>query len=59
MIPLLIFDFDYKVYFCITPETAGRALESEVNAAGPGVATFIQCDVTKEEQIKVNVGIIR
>lgn len=50
---------DYKVYFCITPETAGRALESEVNAAGPGVATFIQCDVTKEEQIKVNVGIIQ
>lgn len=41
-----------KVVFCARGEAAGRALESEVNAAGPGVATFIQCDVTKEEQIK-------
>lgn len=50
----------YKVFFfCITLEAAGRALESEVNSAGPGEATFIQCDVTKEEQIKVNMGISR
>lgn len=32
---------------------AGRALETEMNAAGPGEAIFVQCDVTKEEQIKV------
>lgn len=56
---VFVIKIDYKVYFCNTPEAAGRALESEVNAAWPGVATFIQCDVTKEEQIKVNVGIIR
>ncbi|XP_048779544.1 17-beta-hydroxysteroid dehydrogenase 14-like [Ostrea edulis] len=41
-----------KVVFCARGEAAGKALESEVNAAGPGEATFIRCDVTKEDEIK-------
>lgn len=40
-------------FFFAHPEEAGRALEGEVNASGPGEATFIQCDVSKEDQIKV------
>lgn len=32
---------------------AGEALEAELNKAGPGSCTFITCDVSKEEDIKV------
>ncbi|XP_013414513.1 17-beta-hydroxysteroid dehydrogenase 14 isoform X2 [Lingula anatina] len=32
-------------------EKDGKAVEAEVNAKGPGEATFIPCDVTKEDQI--------
>ncbi|KAK3102442.1 hypothetical protein FSP39_011403 [Pinctada imbricata] len=41
-----------KVVFCARGESEGKALESEMNAAGPGEAFFIQCDVTKEADIK-------
>ncbi|XP_062568863.1 17-beta-hydroxysteroid dehydrogenase 14-like [Saccostrea cucullata] len=41
-----------KVVFCSRGEAAGRALESEMKTMGPGEATFIPCDVSKEDQIK-------
>ena len=44
---------NYNVYYFIIPESEGKALESEMNAAGPGEALFVQCDVTKEADIKV------
>ena len=34
--------------------TAGKALEEELNAVGPGEALFVHCDVTSEEDIKVS-----
>ena len=32
---------------------AGKKVESDVNSHGPGEAFFVQCDVCKEEDIKV------
>lgn len=32
----------------------GKRLEKEVNENGPGEGFFIKCDVSKEEDIKVN-----
>ena len=40
-----------KVVFCARGERAGRALESGVNARGPGSALFLPCDVSKVEQV--------
>ena len=34
-------------------EADGKQLEAEMNAVGPGEAYFVQCDVNKEEDIKV------
>uniref|UniRef100_A0A8B9JFL4 Hydroxysteroid (17-beta) dehydrogenase 14 n=1 Tax=Astyanax mexicanus TaxID=7994 RepID=A0A8B9JFL4_ASTMX len=31
---------------------AGKALEAELNAAGPGSCLFLPCDISKEEDIK-------
>ncbi len=44
-----------KVAFCARGVEAGKALEAELNKAGPGEAFFLQCDVRSEEQIKVKV----
>jgi NAD(P)-dependent dehydrogenase (short-subunit alcohol dehydrogenase family) len=41
-----------KVVFCARGERAGRALESSVNAKGPGSALFLPCDVSKVEQVE-------
>lgn len=41
-----------KVAFCAREIEAGHKLESEVNSEGPGESYFVQCDVTKEEDIK-------
>ncbi|XP_077979043.1 L-fucose dehydrogenase-like [Glandiceps talaboti] len=41
-----------KVVFCARGGEAGKKLESEVNAIGPGESYFVPCDVTKEEEIK-------
>ena len=41
------------VALCLTA-TAGKALEAELNAVGPGEALFVYCDVTSEEDIKVS-----
>ncbi|KAI0242822.1 17-beta-hydroxysteroid dehydrogenase 14 [Lamellibrachia satsuma] len=43
-----------KVVFCAKQEEqkVGGELEDELSAKGPGVATFVPCDVTKEEDIK-------
>ena len=30
-------------------------MEADVNKTGPGQAAFLQCDMTKEEEIKVRV----
>jgi NAD(P)-dependent dehydrogenase (short-subunit alcohol dehydrogenase family) len=40
-----------KVVFCARGEKAGRALESQVNAKGPGSALFLPCDVSKVDQV--------
>jgi NAD(P)-dependent dehydrogenase (short-subunit alcohol dehydrogenase family) len=40
-----------RVVFCARGERAGRALESNVNAKGPGSALFLPCDVSKVEQV--------
>lgn len=34
---------------------AGEALEAELNAAGPGTCKFVSCDMSKEEDIKVDL----
>jgi NAD(P)-dependent dehydrogenase (short-subunit alcohol dehydrogenase family) len=39
-----------KVVFCSPDEPEGRRMEAEVNAAGPGSAHFIHCDVTRAEE---------
>ena len=39
------------VAFCARGERAGRALESNVNARGPGSALFLPCDVSKVDQV--------
>ncbi|MBI3854497.1 MAG: SDR family oxidoreductase [Planctomycetes bacterium] len=41
-----------KVVFCARGERAGRALESQVNARGPGSALFLPCDVSKVDQVE-------
>jgi hypothetical protein len=33
----------------------GKELEAEMNASGPGTAFFVQCDVSKESNIKVSL----
>ena len=40
-----------RVVFCARGERAGRALETNVNAKGPGSALFLPCDVSKVEQV--------
>jgi len=40
-----------KVVFCSPNEPEGRALESQVNALGPGQAQFFPCDITKTDDL--------
>ena len=44
-------DAGATVVFCARGERAGRALETGVNARGPGSALFLPCDVSKVEQV--------
>ncbi|XP_038052830.1 17-beta-hydroxysteroid dehydrogenase 14-like [Patiria miniata] len=44
-----------KVAFCARGVEVGKALEDEVNKAGPGECFFIKCDVQNEEEIKRTV----
>ena len=44
----------YNSLFRSNSEGEGRQLEAELNKKGPGEACFIFCDVTKEDDIKVN-----
>jgi len=39
------------VVFCARGERAGRALETNVNARGPGSALFLPCDMSKVDQV--------
>ncbi len=41
-----------KVVFCAPKDGDGAKLEAELNAKGPGSATFIRCDVTKSDDVK-------
>jgi NAD(P)-dependent dehydrogenase (short-subunit alcohol dehydrogenase family) len=41
-----------KVVFCARSEKEGRALETELNARGPGEARFLRCDVSKPEEVE-------
>jgi NAD(P)-dependent dehydrogenase (short-subunit alcohol dehydrogenase family) len=41
-----------KVVFCARHEQAGRALEAELNARGPGEAHFVACDVSKPDEVE-------
>ena len=43
------------VVFCSRGEEGGRALEREVNAAFPGRAHFLRCDVSKEAEVRAMV----
>lgn len=51
--------FVLKHFFNLTlnciPGAAGEALEAELNRAGPGSCTFVRCDVSREDDIKVKV----
>lgn len=40
------------LWFSVSGE-AGKDLEAELNAAGPGSCTFVPCDMSKEEDIQV------
>jgi NAD(P)-dependent dehydrogenase (short-subunit alcohol dehydrogenase family) len=40
------------VAFCSRGEKAGKALEQDVNAKGPGKSLFLPCDVSKVEQVE-------
>ena len=44
-------DAGATVVFCARGERAGRALETGVNARGPGSALFLPCDVSKVDQV--------
>ena len=46
----------YKYIYFVTVED-GKRLEKEVTDKGPGEGFFIKCDVSKEEDIKVNFNI--
>lgn len=48
-----------KVVFCAqeTQLSAGQSLESVLNKEGPGSCSFVSCDVTKEDDIKVSSGV--
>ena len=41
-----------KVVFCARGEEAGKALEAEVNAGGPGRAEFVPCDMSEIDQVE-------
>ncbi len=41
-----------RVVFCARSEKDGRALETELNARGPGEAYFVRCDVSKPEEVE-------
>jgi NAD(P)-dependent dehydrogenase (short-subunit alcohol dehydrogenase family) len=41
-----------KVIFCARSTAEGEALASQLNIKGPGESTFIQCDVSKIDEIK-------
>ncbi|XP_069380604.1 17-beta-hydroxysteroid dehydrogenase 14 [Paralichthys olivaceus] len=41
-----------KVVFCARGRAEGESLEGELNQAGPGLCTFVTCDVSKEDDIK-------
>jgi NAD(P)-dependent dehydrogenase (short-subunit alcohol dehydrogenase family) len=41
-----------KVVFCSRNEKEGKAVEAEVNAKGPGSATFIRADMSKVDEVK-------
>jgi NAD(P)-dependent dehydrogenase (short-subunit alcohol dehydrogenase family) len=41
-----------KVVFCARNEAAGKALEAEMNAKGPGEAYFVACDVAKVDEVE-------
>lgn len=41
-----------NVVFCARGEAEGLEVEKAMNAMGPGEATFVQCDMSKEEDIK-------
>jgi len=45
-------DAGSKVVFCARNRSAGEALAAELNARGPGEASFIACDVSKEEDVR-------
>lgn len=45
-------DAGATVVFCARNETQGKALEAEINALGKGSATFIQCDVSKVDEVE-------
>lgn len=41
-----------KVVFCSRGKQAGEAIAAEVNKKGPGQAQFMQCDVSKPDEVK-------
>jgi NAD(P)-dependent dehydrogenase (short-subunit alcohol dehydrogenase family) len=41
-----------RVVFCSRNEAEGRAVEAEMNAAGPGSAHFVRADMTRVEDIR-------
>src|SRR3954470_20381731 len=41
-----------KAVFCSRNESEGKAVEAEVNAKGPGSATFIRADMSKVDEVK-------
>ncbi|XP_027897618.1 L-fucose dehydrogenase [Xiphophorus couchianus] len=46
-----------KVVFCAIGAAAGEALETEFSRMGPGSCKFVECDVTKEDQLERLVAV--
>ena len=44
----------YSTELHVVAEKEGREVEAAMNAMGPGEATFIKCDMSKEAEIKVS-----
>src|SRR5215510_8706778 len=40
------------VVFCARNAADGKAVEAQVNARGPGRATFVRCDVSKVDDVR-------
>lgn len=46
-----------QVVFCARDPAAGQEVEAEVNARGPGRASFVRCDVGREDDLRALIDL--